>query len=402
MRKRYYDFCKNSKWFVLCIAVVYVVTIAMAFISGIGVDIKFTGGALLKYSYTGGTVDLKNIESIAEGTLGRDVTVQENTDSSGNKMITISVANRGGTKVNDEPAAAGEEDAAASSEETPIGDAPVVGDTNAGEKVENPEVYVANDGEVTTTGAEDGEVTTTGAEDGEVTTTDDEDGEAAEDAAASTKTEADIYAVNVEEEAALKEAIQKAYPDVTFTNAGSNSVSASMGKETLIKSLIAVLIAVGLMLIYIAIRFRKIGGWRAGFCAIVSLLVSLSFVFATFVIMGSSLSENFIAVMLTILGYAINNTIIIYDRVRENKAKLGRGRVDYAKLVNDSMNETLTRTINTTITTSIAIGTVAVMSIVFNIESIISFAFPMLVGIIVGTLSTLFISGPLWVKLQKN
>ena len=66
------------------------------------------------------------------------------------------------------------------------------------------------------------------------------------------------------------------------------------------------------------------------------------------------------------------------------------------------MNETLTRTINTTITTSIAIGTVAVMSIVFNIESIISFAFPMLVGIIVGTLSTLFISGPLWVKLQKN
>ncbi len=389
MRKRYYDFCKNSKWFVLCIAVVYVATIAMAFISGIGVDIKFTGGALLKYSYTGGTVDLKNIESIAESTLGRDVTVQENTDSSGNKMITISVANRAGTQVKDEPAAAGEEDAAASSEETPIADAPVVDDTNAGEKVENHELDAA-EGEVTTTGAEEGEVTTTGAEDGE-----------AAEAAASTKSEADVYAVNVEEEAALKEAIQKAYPDVTFTNAGSNSVSASMGKETLIKSLIAVLIAVGLMLIYIAIRFRKIGGWRAGFCAVVSLLVSLSFVFATFVIMGSSLSENFIAVMLTILGYAINNTIIIYDRVRENKAKLGRGRVDYTKLVNDSMNETLTRTINTTITTSIAIGTVAVMSIVFNIESIISFAFPMLVGIIAGTLSTLFISGPLWVKLQK-
>ena len=402
MRKRYYDFYKNSKWFVLCIAVVYVATIAMAFISGIGVDIKFTGGALLKYSYTGGTVDLKNIESIAESTLGRDVTVQENTDSSGNKMITISVANRAGTQVKDEPAAAGEEDAAASSEETPIADAPVVGDTNAGEKVENHELDAA-EGEVTTTGAEDGEVTTTGAEDGEVTTTGAEDGETAEaaEAAASAKSEADVYAVNVEEEAALKEAIQKAYPDVTFTNAGSNSVSASMGKETLIKSLIAVLIAVGLMLIYIAIRFRKIGGWRAGFCSIVSLLVSLSFVFATFVIMGSSLSENFIAVMLTILGYAINNTIIIYDRVRENKAKLGRGRVDYVKLVNDSMNETLTRTINTTITTSIAIGTVAVMSIVFNIESIISFAFPMLVGIIAGTLSTLFISGPLWVKLQK-
>ncbi len=388
MRKRNYDFCKNSKWFVICIAAVYVLTIAMAFINGIGVDIKFTGGALLKYSYTGGTVDLKNIESIAESTLGRDVTVQENTDSSGNKMITISVANRGGTVVADEPAAADEDEVKEGEGEEPVGE---VLTTGAGD--------AEGEEEVTTTG-EEPEVTTT-AEEGEVTTTGEEgeDGESGEVVAS--KAEADIYAVNIEEEAALIEAIEKAYPDVTFANAGSNSVSASMGKETLIKSLIAVLIAVGLMLIYIAIRFRRIGGWRAGFCAVVSLLVSLSFVFATFVVMGSSLSENFIAVLLTILGYAINNTIIIYDRVRENKAKLGRGRVDYAKLVNDSMNETLTRTINTTITTSIAIGTVAVMSIVFNIESIISFAFPMLVGIIIGTLSTLFVSGPLWVKLQK-
>ncbi|MBO4584055.1 MAG: hypothetical protein J5756_03210 [Clostridia bacterium] len=387
MRKRYYDFCKNSKWFCVALAVVYVATLVVIFINGIGVDIKFTGGALLKYSYTGGTVDLKNVESIAEETLGRDVTVQENTDSSGNKMLTISVANRGGTVVTDEPAAADEDEVADSDEEL-LGAA-----SDAGEEVldgEAPEVGATNDetkeGEDVAT-AEDGEVTTTGAEDAETT---------------GAKAEADAYAVNVEEEEALITAIREAYPDVTFTNAGSNSVSASMGKETLIKSLIAVLIAVGLMLIYIAIRFRKIGGWRAGFCAIVSLIISLSFVFATFVIMGSSLSENFIAVLLTILGYAINNTIIIYDRVRENKAKLGRGRIDYAKLVNDSMNETLTRTINTTITTSIAIGTVAVMSIVFRIESIISFAFPMLVGIIAGTLSTLFISGPLWVKLQKS
>ena len=395
MRKRYYDFCKNSKWFVICVAAVYVLTIAMAFINGIGVDIKFTGGALLKYSYTGGTVDLKNIESIAESTLGRDVTVQENTESSGNKMITISVANRGGTVVADEPAAADGDETASSEEEILLGAGSEAGE---GEEVvdgDTPEVTETKDGE-DVAAAENDEVTTTGAEDTE--TTGAEDGEAA---TTGTKSEADIYAVNIEEEAALIKAIEEAYPDVTFANAGSNSVSASMGKETLIKSLIAVLIAVGLMLIYIAIRFRRIGGWRAGFCAVVSLLVSLSFVFATFVVMGSSLSENFIAVLLTILGYAINNTIIIYDRVRENKAKLGRGRVDYAKLVNDSMNETLTRTINTTITTSIAIGTVAVMSIVFNIESIISFAFPMLVGIIVGTLSTLFISGPLWVKLQK-
>ena len=105
MRKTNIDFCKNSKWFVLCIAIVYVVTIAMIFISGIGVDIKFTGGALLKYSYTGGEVELSKIEDIAETTLGRDVTVQENTDALGNKTLVISVANRGGKAAEDaEPA----------------------------------------------------------------------------------------------------------------------------------------------------------------------------------------------------------------------------------------------------------------------------------------------------------
>lgn len=365
MRKTNIDFCKNSKWFVLCIAIVYVVTIAMIFISGIGVDIKFTGGALLKYSYTGGEVELSKIEDIAETTLGRDVTVQQNTDALGNKTLVISVADRGGKAA---------EDAEPATDDAPVAnEAPLLG-------AEAP-VNDSTDSVFTDVQSESTDI---------------------ESEKAANTAEADIYAVNIEEEAALIAAIEEAYPDVQFENAGSNSVSAAMGKETLIKSLIAVLIAVGLVLVYIAIRFRKIGGWRAGFCAVVSLLVSLSFVFAAFIIMGSSLSENFIAVLLTILGYAINDTIIVYDRIRENKAKLGRGRIDYAALVNESENQTLTRTINTTITTALAIGTVAVMSVIFNIESIISFAFPMLVGIIVGTFSTLFISGPLWVKLQKK
>lgn len=327
MRKGNFDFCKNSKFFALFVALVYVVVIVLMCINGIGVDIKFTGGALLKYSYEGGTLSLEDVDKLAEDVLGREVTVQRNTDSLGKETLSISVGGRAD--------------------------------------------LVAKKATANGSGSSAG-------------------------------TEADAAAINVKEEAKLLETLREKYPDITFENAGTNSVSASMGKEFLIQSLIAVGIAVVLMLVYVAIRFRKIGGWRAGLCSVVSLIVSLTFVYSTFIIMGVSLNENFIAVLLTILGYAINDTIIVYDRIRENREKIGRGKVDYTKLVNESENQTLTRTVNTTITTAIAIGTVAVMAVIFKIDSIISFAFPMLVGILVGTCCTLFVSGPLWVKLQKK
>ena len=105
--------------------------------------------------------------------------------------------------------------------------------------------------------------------------------------------------------------------------------------------------------------------------------------------------------MLTILGYSINATVVIYDRIRENKRLLGT-KVSLAELVNTSINQSLTRSINTTISTVIAMGTVCVVAIVYNVSSIITFAAPMLVGMIAGAYSSVCIAGPLWVTWQEH
>ena len=110
-----------------------------------------------------------------------------------------------------------------------------------------------------------------------------------------------------------------------------------------------------------------------------------------------------------ILGYSINDTIVIYDRIRENKRLLGP-KVSAGELVNKSINETLTRSINTTTATIIALLTICVVTIVCGVSSIVSFVFPMLVGMISGAYSSICLAGPLWVtwlehkekKVQQN
>ena len=124
-------------------------------------------------------------------------------------------------------------------------------------------------------------------------------------------------------------------------------------------------------------------------------------VYGTFVIFGIPINANFMAVVLTILGYSINDTIVVYDRIRENK-KLVPKNTPVSELVNLSMNQSLTRSINTSITTISAMIVVSIVALVFNVESILSFSFPLIVGMIFGVYSTLFITGPLWVLWQEH
>ena len=124
-------------------------------------------------------------------------------------------------------------------------------------------------------------------------------------------------------------------------------------------------------------------------------------IYFTFVIFRLPIDDNFIAVVLMILGYSLNDTIVIYDRVRENR-RLRGPKPDIAELVNDSINQTLGRTINTTLSTAIAIGTVLVVALIFHLPSVVTFALPMLIGIISGCYSTISIAGPLWVMWQKH
>ena len=207
-------------------------------------------------------------------------------------------------------------------------------------------------------------------------------------------------AVSVEDKTAITEALEKAYPDSTFREASSSSVDASKGTNFFFKCLTAVIVAAILMIVYVALRFKKIGGLSAGVMAVVALIHDLIIVYFVFVIFRMPLNDNFIAVVLMILGYSLNDTIVIYDRIRETRKKSGP-RVPIGEIVNTSLNQCMVRTICTSVTTILAIGSVLVVSLIFNIDSIVSFALPMMIGLISGSYSSLCIAAPLWV-IWKN
>ena len=181
----------------------------------------------------------------------------------------------------------------------------------------------------------------------------------------------------------------------------SSTVDPTLGGEMRLKSLVAVALASVLMIIFIGIRFKKIGGWSAGVCAVIALLNDVFVVFATFVIFGISIDTNFMAVVLTILGYSVNDTIVIYDRIRENKGVYGK-EMGVAQLVNTSLNECLRRTILTTLTTVSALIVVCVVAVIFNVNSILSFAFPMMIGMVHGVYSSVAVAPQLWVIWQQR
>ena len=174
----------------------------------------------------------------------------------------------------------------------------------------------------------------------------------------------------------------------------SNDVNPSSGREFLLKCFIAVLFAAFIVIIYIAVRFRNIGGWSAGVCSIFALCLDIFVAFTTTIVCGFSIDSNIVAVILTILGYSINNTIVIYDRIRENRNLMPKASLN--ELINVSCTQSLTRSIRTSITT---IGTMLVITIVVlatGYKSLLSFSVPLMMGLISGTFSSLFVAPVTW------
>lgn len=181
----------------------------------------------------------------------------------------------------------------------------------------------------------------------------------------------------------------------------NNNVEATTGVTFFWKCIVAVAVASIFLIIYVAIRFKKIGGWRAGICGIVALLHDVLISFAVMAIFRIQIDSNYIAAVLIILGYSINDTIIIYDRVRENRRIYG-SKFDVEQLVNMSVRQTLARTINTTITTLTSVIVICIVCSFYNITSIYSLIFPLLGGMLSGVYSSIFISCPLWVLWEKK
>ncbi len=207
--------------------------------------------------------------------------------------------------------------------------------------------------------------------------------------------------IETELQTSITNTLVETFPDNNFEYAETNSVEASMGLNFLLKCLTAVAIASILMVVYVTFRFKRIGGLSAGVMALVALFHDVAMIYFLYVIFRMPIDSNFIAVVLMILGYSLNDTIVIYDRVREER-NLADKNASLADIFNKSASAVMPRTIATSITTLVAIGTVYVVALIFNLNSVQSFALPMMIGIISGCYSSLCIAGPLWVAWNNR
>ncbi len=193
----------------------------------------------------------------------------------------------------------------------------------------------------------------------------------------------------------VTKSLQEKYPNQAVTLGDSNSVNPTIAGSFFAKSLFATAIAGVLVVVYIGLRFRKIGGVSAGITALVALLHDIAITLVFTIIFRLEIDSNFIAVVLTIFGYSLNDTIVVYDRIRENQRLYPD--LSKAELVNQSVNQTMGRTITTSVVTIVAVLAVAVVAELFGLTSLRTFAIPMAVGIISGCYSSVLLASPLWV-----
>lgn len=171
----------------------------------------------------------------------------------------------------------------------------------------------------------------------------------------------------------------------------SDTISATVGKELQRNAAIAVLIATAAMLVYITVRFE----FAYAIAAIIALAHDVLITLSVYTIFGIQVNLPFIAAILTIVGYSINDTIVVFDRIRENVKK--NRRMSNTEVANLSIKETLTRSINTTLTTLITISAMYVF-----VPSIREISLPLIIGIACGAFSSIFIASPLWVMIKDK
>ncbi len=206
--------------------------------------------------------------------------------------------------------------------------------------------------------------------------------------------------VSAEKQEELTKSLTEKFADNEIALYNSNSVSPTVAGSFFVKSVVAVVITAILVVIYVGIRFRRIGGVSAAVTALCALVFDVLITFFTCVLFKLQLDSNYIAVVLTILGYSLNDTIVIYDRVRENKRLMPDAEI--GEVVNASINTTLKRNVITSLTTFVAVMTIVTVSELFGLSTLRTFAIPMAFGIVSGAVSSLFIAGPLWVIWKRH
>lgn len=206
-------------------------------------------------------------------------------------------------------------------------------------------------------------------------------------------------ALSAEAQEKLGTALSEKFAENEVEIYNSNSVSPTIAGAFFLKSLVAVIITAILVVIYVGFRFRKIGGISAALTALCALVFDILVTFFVCVIFRLQIDSNYIAVILTILGYSLNDTIVIYDRIRENSRL--NPQMEIGQLVNMSVNKVMIRNIVTTVTTILAVLTIVVVSELYGLTSLRTFAIPMAFGLLSGSISSIFVSGPVWVIWKR-
>lgn len=185
---------------------------------------------------------------------------------------------------------------------------------------------------------------------------------------------------------AIIEAVKEKYDLKQNAVLANEKVSGTVSGRLIGDSFKAILLAVILMLIYISIRFD----FQSGTCAVLALAHDIIIMLGFYAIFGLTVNTGFIAAVLTILGYSINATIIVFDRVRENRRFMKKASAN--DIADDAIRHSYFRAINSSITTLLTIGVLYIM----GVDSIKEFALPIIVGIVAGTYSSLFLAAPFW------
>ena len=297
-------FYKNRKWFYLISICLMLIGIVSLFIRGVELDIQFSGGTKLSYSYVG-EISTTDVETIVTDILGKKATAQTQTavsDDTDRQTVVISF-----------------------------------GDTSS---------------------------------------------------------------LTTEQLDKITDEITAKYPDNSIELYETQSVEPYIGKRFFTNGIKAMLIAMVLIVIYVTFRFKIISGFSAALTALLALFHDLLLVFFTFVIFGIPINDGFVAVVLTILGYSVNDTIVIYDKIRYNK-RMYAGKMSIEEIADTSINQCMRRTINTSLMSGLAVALVFIFSLISGLTSVSNFALPLLVGIVSGCYSSLTLPGTLWVSWQK-
>lgn len=176
------------------------------------------------------------------------------------------------------------------------------------------------------------------------------------------------------------------------------SIQPAYGKDLINSALLALGVSCILILIYICLRFKTLG-IKAAISAILALVHDALFVVAIYGIFKMPINSVFIAVILTIIGYSINDTIVIYDRIRENKKKISLSKNLY-ETINVSLKQSMTRTIYTSITTVVVVIIMFILSYVNSQQVLMQFSLPLIIGLIIGTYSSIFIASSIWYMMS--